>query len=85
MTFTFNSYTDYYIFIDADDGNKIKAKSHNNDGIVSTHATNADVVINAAYTSLPSGASIFIGDGTFDIYALKSQRVIEGAIPYYEG
>lgn len=63
-----NSYPDYFIFIDTLDSNIIKAKSMKTGSILSTHASHADVVIQAVFNALSGGGTIQIGVGTFNIY-----------------
>jgi len=63
-----NNPFDYFIFIDGDDGAKIKAISGRTMNIFSTHATNADVVINACLSNLMNGGTILMGPGTFNYY-----------------
>jgi hypothetical protein len=80
--FQFNTPYDYYIFIDPDDGNKIKARNGRTGAIdpAGVHATNADVVIQYAIDQLSVGStgsglwtggkygSIFVGPGTFTFH-----------------
>jgi len=56
--FQYNVTYDYYIFIDPDDGNKIKARNNRTGTIDSVHATNADVPIQAAIDALSAGSTV---------------------------
>jgi len=61
-TFQFNTAYDMYVFIDRDDGNKIKAREGRTGVIISSHATNADVPLQAAIDSLYNAAVFGTGD-----------------------
>ncbi len=67
-----NAYPDYYIFIDINDSNIIKARNQKTGVIDSSHATNADVVLQSCLNALSSGGTIFIGVGTFNNFLLVS-------------
>jgi hypothetical protein len=91
--FQFNTPYDYYIFIDPDDSNTIKARNGRTGTIVSTHISNADVVFQYAIDQLSVGStssgefwsggkygSIFVGPGIFNFYKyviLKSHIYIQ--------
>lgn len=55
--FQFNVPYDYYIFIDPDDSNKIKARNGRTGAIDYSDSTNADVVINGAINSLSANST----------------------------
>ena len=66
--FQANYYPDYYIFIDPTDGNKIKAKNVRTRRIQFTHASHADVVLQACCDALSAGGTVYIGPGTFNTF-----------------
>lgn len=58
FSFKFNTLHDYYIFIDRDDRNKVKARNGSTGDIDFVDTANADVVISAAGNALSQGSSI---------------------------
>jgi hypothetical protein len=66
----FNQFVDFYIFIDIDDSNKIKAKENRTGAIKYNHATDAGNVINSVIDDIivttPLGGIIALGPGTFN-------------------
>ena len=81
-TFQFNTPYDYYIFIDTDDANKIKARNGRTGAIDYSHATDVDSVLQGAIDILSTGSvqdattkewtggrygAILVGPGTFPL------------------
>jgi hypothetical protein len=87
----FNTEYDYFIFVDANDGSKIKAKNGKTSCIDYSDPTNADTVIKTVISNSPNGATMAFSSDVFTInspitgYANMRPYVFRGTWDNFRG